>query len=277
MRVWACALLLLPLLAGCSAPPAKPDAPQAGPQVQGWVVDETLRPIADASVVLVGVGVEARTDTDGHYQFEAPSGVDLLVTVTAPGFLPASQATGAFAGAVHVMNFTLERVPVERPYQVVESFNGFLRCGVVAVVLEDPSKPHEHQGVRCSTVLEDTRNQWQARIPDNVTGIVLEVDWEPGNPTATALVLKAVIDATGEVLAFLEGPPILKVQFSQDKVAQTVRAGFVDYTVQVEAGAGTGGHEHGALGVFHEQAFTLYATSFYNGPADPAYTVADQP
>lgn len=275
MRRAVLAILAL-AFSGCfQAEPSASDEP-VGPAVEGWVVDLAYKPIVGANVSLTGTGLWATTDDEGHFGLEAPPATQLLVTVTAPGFMAASQSVGAASGSRHILNFTLERVPAAAPYTLVESFNGFLQCGVTLVVMENQSTPHEHQGARCSTLINDTRNTWHTAIPNNATGMIIETEWTPNSEFAQGLVMKIVVDGSGDVLGFIEGRSILRVQLSQAKLLQNIQAGFTDYTVTIEAGAGTGEHEHGAVGVFYEQAFTIYATTFYNGPADPSYSIADR-
>ena len=274
--MWALALLaLLPLLAGCSQAPAPP-AEVPGLLVEGVVVDAALAPVADARVIVQGsnASANATTDASGWFAFEAPPGADLLVTVSAAGFVPESQVVAAFSGARHTLNFTLERVPFAAPYTTVESFDGVVSCGVTAVVGEDPSAPHEHKGVRCDEVVEGGSNVWNYTVPANSTGIVLEGFWEPQSELAKALVVKATIPETGEVLAFVESMSPLRVQMSALSLARNLAAGHDTITVVVNPGAGTGNHDHGAAGAFVQQPFQLVMTAFFNGPVDPTYTVA---
>lgn len=276
MRV-AVALVLAVALAGCSkggSPAAGPEP--VGPTVEGWIVDERIVPVEGAVVRLAGLGQEAVADAEGHYVLQAPPATDLVLLVEAPGFRPQTRALSAASGAHQVLNFTLERVPVAQPYDTLEKFDGVLRCGFVVTTQEDPSRPHEHQGVRCSQVLNDTSNRWLYVIPANVSGLVVEVDWDPQSEVSQALVLKIVTQATGEVLGFIEGTPIIRQQLSSAKLQQELQAGHDVLAITLEPGAGTGNHEHGAAGAFVNQGFTVYATAFFNGPVPPDYSVAER-
>lgn len=272
MRLTALAIVAA-VLAGCSqnGPTATP-AP-IGIEVAGWVMDAALKPIAGASIT--AADGQAITDAAGHFSLLAPSGQNLVLVAAAPGYAASSKAIPAFSGATHIINFTLERLPDMAPYHEIQAFTGFLQCAVTAVVMEDQSRPHEHRGVRCSATVNDTRNVWHTSIDPLATGLIIEAKWMPNNAASQGLVMKATVDGSGEVLGFLEGPSMLHLQVSQARLRQSIEAGFLDYTVVVDAGAGTGEHEHGAVGVFVEQPFELYATTFYNGPVDPAYSVAD--
>jgi hypothetical protein len=244
--------------------------------VEGWVVDERIVPVEGAVARLAGVGVETRTDAEGHYVMEAPPGVDLIVVIEADGYKPSSGAVTAQSGARTLLNFSLERLPVAAPYDEVSSFNGLLACGVVVTTQEDPSRPHEHQGVRCSETLNDTSNRWSYTMAGNLTGIVVEVDWDAQSDLAQALVLKVTVEATGEQIAFIEGTSMIHVQLSSVKLAQELAAGHDVLRMVVEPGAGTGNHEHGAAGAFAQQPFDIYATAFFNGPVPPSYSIGDR-
>jgi hypothetical protein len=269
MRGLLAALAAFPLLlAGCSDGGAGPPAP-AGPRLEGWVVDEAHVPVEGASVALQGLGGNATaTDEEGHFALDAPSGVDLLLVVHATGFHSASRLVPAFSGGEHVLNFSLERLPLAAPFHQASSFRGTVSCGVTVVLQEDPDNPHEHQGVRCDAALPAGQNNvWNYTLPANTTGLVLEGFWEPQTPMSEALVVKAEVVGTGQVLAFLESMSPLRVQMSSANVADA-------QAVTVTPGAGTGSHEHGAAGLFVEQEFQLVMTAFFNGPVDPSYSVA---
>jgi hypothetical protein len=276
VRILAVLCILCVALAGCSR--GGPEAPEEteGPLLEGWVVDERIVPVSGALVRLAGAGLETRTGEDGHYALGVPRGIDLVVVIEAPGFKAASGALAAQSGSHHFLNFSLERIPVAEPFDEVQQFNGILRCGIVATTQEDPSRPHEHQGVRCSQTINDTSNRWSYHLPPDLTGVVVEVAWDPQSDVAQALVLKITVEATGEVVCFIEGTSILRLQLSSVKLAQEMQAGHTVLSMTLEPGAGTGNHEHGAVGAFAQQAFVIYATAFFNGPVPPSYSIQDR-
>ena len=122
-------------------------------------------------------------------------------------------------------------------------------------------------------VLPDGNNVWNYTIPDNTTGLVLEAFWEPQSELSKALVVKASIPQTGEVLAFVESMSPLRIQMSKVALAQNLAAGHSPSSIVVTPGAGTGNHDHGAAGAFFQQPFQLVMTAFFNGPVDPSYSV----
>jgi hypothetical protein len=269
-------LALAFLLAGCSNGGSSDGPPEADvSQVEGWVMDDALAPVAGASIIAQGLDANTTTDEDGHFALTSPAGSDLLLVVAAPGFVTQSRFLGAYSGAHAWLNLTLKRIPFAAPYHLTSSYTGAIQCGATATVGEDPNSPHEHRGIKCTDAAPSSAWIWNYTIPFNVTALVVEAFWEPSTPSATALILKAVIPETGELLAFVEGTNPIKQQLSQVNLAQNLAAGHTRLAIQMTPGAGTGGHDHGAIGVFFNQQFTLYMTEFYNGPADPAFTISD--
>lgn len=268
--------ILVVALAGCTQGTGPKEIIPAGPTIEGWVTTPAQVPIEGATVAVAGQNLSTVTDREGHYSLVAPPGMSLVITATAQGYLPASRATGESSGARHTLNFTLQNVPTSAPYSIVEKQEGFIQCAITAVVLEDQGSPHSHQGANCSTAVNDTRNIWHNAIPNNASGLVMELQWKPNSELAQGLVMKIVVDGSDDILGFVEGRSIVRVHVSQDKLQENLNAGHSRYTVTITPGAGTGEHEHGAIGVFIEQPFTIYATTFFNGPVDPAYSIANR-
>lgn len=275
MRALLALAAALPLLlAGCGDGQGGAAAEPLGPVVEGWVLDAARKPIEAAAVTVDGLAANATTDAAGHFAFVGPSGVDLLVTVRADGFVAESQLVPAFSGPSHVLNFSLERVPFAAPYVEVSDFRGTISCALTVILQEDPNNPHEHQGARCADAgLPGERNVWNYTIPANASGLVLEGFWDPQTAFSEALVVKAEVVGTGQVLAFLESMSPLRVQMGAANVAQATEGGRTFMTITVKPGAGSGSHEHGAFGVFLEQDFRLVITAFFNGPVDPSYSI----
>jgi hypothetical protein len=264
--------ILVALLAGCTDGAPGP-AQSSLPLLEGWILDVRLAPVVGARVTAVGVDGGSVTDEGGHYAFDVPAGIQVLVVAEMQGFVAQSRAVSAGSGDHLIVNFTLDRVPAEEPYRTVESFEGILHCGVVVVALEDPSRPHQHTGVRCSMVTDDDQNVWSYTVPPTTTGLVIECVWEPQSDLAQSLLLNVSVQATGEVLGFQEGISPLRAQTSRVKLDLERRAGHDVLDITIESGAGTGNHEHGAVGATAEQTFRLFVTAFYNGPVDPGYSV----
>lgn len=276
MRLAPAALLVALALSGCVAEKPAAAAPR-GPVVEGWVLDEALRPIGGATVALLGSELEARTAANGRYALEVPAGAQVTVTARAPGFEPKSGFLGSGFGARAHLNFSLVRVPVAQPHTQLQDHKGQLTCAVSAVVgQDDPDRPHQHMGARCSElpVGVDDGNAWLYPVPQRAAGVVLEVFWTPNSPLSETLVLQMIVAATGETIGFAEGPSPIQVHLGQARVAQLQERGQTDLRLAILPGAGTGSHEHGAVGAFAEQPFRIFATAFFNQPLDPTYSVS---
>ena len=271
----AVALLLASMLAGCSGSGGQA-APPASAQlvVEGYVVDERLVPLPGVLVEALGSNASATTDEAGHFELRASAAQDLVLVVAPAGYVAQSRAVSAFSGGHQWVNVTLAAVPFAAPFHTTEAYAASVQCGVTAVVGEDPSRPHEHQGVRCSDYLDSPNRFWNYTVPTNTTGLVLEAVWEPSTPAATAIVLRVTVQGTGEVLSYKEGSSPMRLQLSAVALAQNVAAGFDVVSVEVRPGAGTGEHDHGAVGAFVQQQVDLYMTAFFNGPVDPTFTIA---
>jgi hypothetical protein len=120
----------------------------------------------------------------------------------------------------------------------------------------------------------DDGNLWHYTIPAGAAGLMLEVFWTPASDLSQSLVLKAQVGDTGEIVGFAEGPSPLHVQLSHFRVLQMQEQGHPGLLLTILPGAGTGSHEHGAVGAFVEQPFHLFATAFFNQAVDPNYSVA---
>jgi hypothetical protein len=277
MRGRAPALALLAFaLAGCAqdTPDADGEDAAVGTLVEGWVVDLRIMPVVGANVSASAVAW-ATTAEDGHYAVRVPSGQDVIVTIVAPGFEPASKLVSAGSGQHTFLNFTLAPRPSQDPRILVQSFNGAVRCAVTAVAGEDPSRPHEHQGFRCDDNLpgEVRTNVWNFTYPADADGLVAEVFWDAQSEVSKALYVRLTHAPTGEVLAFAEAMDPIRLQPSVDALAQLQRLGDVPLQLTVGPGAGTGNHDHGAVGAFVEQQFEAFSSTFFDRAVDPSYTV----
>jgi hypothetical protein len=266
------------LLAGCLGQGGHAVLASSGPVVEGWVVDDRIMPVTNATVSLAGSPVQVATDQAGHYRLETPTGTSVTLVVAAQGYQSKAGALGAFFGMHQVLNFSLVRLPADAPYVLADSRQGQLTCAITAVAgQDDPNKPHEHKGVRCTQVIPesvDASDVWNYTIPAGATGVILEAFWTPESDLSQALVMKIQDAATGDIIGFTEGVSPLHVQVSHFTTLQ-----LLDHTgvlrLSILPGAGTGSHEHGAVGVFIDQPFTLFATAFFNQPVDPAFSVAN--
>jgi len=107
--------------------------------VRGVVVDNAIRPLANASVKLTPGGQAARSDASGAFGFDDLAPGTYFLTVAKPGFMPAQQSVDVVAGvkAPPVVKFQLlPDAAFKPPYYEQFVFDGFIECsfGAGAVV-----------------------------------------------------------------------------------------------------------------------------------------------
>jgi hypothetical protein len=272
-------IALLVLLAGCGAKTggAAGHAPagQEAPLLQGYVFDQAVHPVVNANVTVQGVGVGGRnataaTASDGHYAFRAlPVEQALVVTVQAAGLKSLSKQVALSAGNSTLLNFTLEAVPSQKPYNEPVGFNGFIACETSATA----------QGQTQTTDCGGTSNKrvWVFNVNPGCKGIVIETQWTPTTPGAQYLhakvetvglgdqqaVLSEVTD--GSVLRAIVGQAQCEKYFPQGGTVQVTWSADANAANQ-EAGAGTA--------AVLNQDFRAVATAFFVDPPPPDYSSA---
>ena len=264
------------VLSGCSGGtgdggPAP--APQDGPALRGYVLDNALRPLEGVELSIATANATARTDAGGHYAFaRLPEGAALVVVAEADGYLPLGKSVELSPGNTTLLNFTLEPVPALKPYMEKLSFNGFTACRWSAVT-EGQESPGD-----CSTPGHENDDRWQFNVGPDVAGIVVETVWVPNAPSADYL--RVVVETVGlgdqdAVLAEVEGKSVLRAAVTEEQGRRYYPQGG---TVRVQVLAGTGADEQeqaAGIGFVAEQDFQVVASVFYVSPPDPTYSAAD--
>ncbi len=132
--VVALALVLAILLSGCSQdsaggehspPPVTAVTPDLA-DVRGVVVDEAVRPVANATVELAGHGLNTTTDSQGVFHFDRlPPGL-ATVRASAPGFLASQATVDLVGGKVAAVKVLLMTDPSMVGYQTLHHWQGFI-------------------------------------------------------------------------------------------------------------------------------------------------------
>ena len=150
MRGAAVAVLLLcSLLAGCSGAPSAPaevlieskppeeitsndtaaavftPSPKTRGHIAGVVVDEAIRPIEGARVVLPGLDLERTTDRDGSFGFVDLHPGPYFITVNATGYFDAEAVLHVGEDEFTRAKVILAARPPPTPYRVLQSFDGY--------------------------------------------------------------------------------------------------------------------------------------------------------
>jgi hypothetical protein len=170
--------------------------------ILGVVVDESITPIADATVVLQGTGGDktATTDAQGRFAFGDLQPGTYLLKVSAPQYLSAQSSAEAVAGLADppVVRVLLTRLFTQDPYAELIKFDGYLACayayGVSSTCVNDYTRlagavPGCEGGcLRDYNVSQTGGNirEFRTNIGPGWQTLVMEMYWEPstGEPVS---------------------------------------------------------------------------------------------
>lgn len=250
------------LLAGCSAKDIERDDEGPVGSVEGWILDNTLRPVPDAVVRIEGMAAVA-VGEDGHYRLEASwARAHLMLIAEAPGFLPSSQVIqpGSHAHRFQV-NFTLSRLPTDA-WTDTQSFAGVIACGFMVQIghSHGGGSPDDDSHFSCPVVAGEAKQDIPfipERDPDDM---VIEVFWKPAISTARYITV-ILYDDEGELVQFEEGDSPLRLEVGQAHVKQRFQDGRSG-TIELRPGIADDdppGEVYYSLHV--DQSFDVYATT----------------
>ncbi|HET6398849.1 MAG TPA: carboxypeptidase-like regulatory domain-containing protein [Candidatus Thermoplasmatota archaeon] len=200
MRILVAAILVAAMLAGCTGgsetpredgPPVEVDARTGG--VRGVVVDQALRPIAGATVTVIGTGSSVVTAEDGIFSIgrlpPGPAAIEvkhvLYSTATIPTIVEAGEAEP------DVLRIELKRLIAQDPYTMTLAFDGFLTCSIGTPVFASEEcgsgvgVPCGVPAVGCQRVggQADNAAQFDFFVDGQMPRTVLvEQVWEPTSP-----------------------------------------------------------------------------------------------
>jgi hypothetical protein len=140
---WLASLLLVSLLAGCTGAPAE-EAPSAEFEdlgldatattgvIRGIVVDDAIRPVADATVVLTPGDKTATTTQAGAFGFAGLEPGTYFLKVERAGYNATQTSTDVVAGVAEppIVKVQLVLNPSKLPYIEALQFSGFLSLGL---------------------------------------------------------------------------------------------------------------------------------------------------
>lgn len=271
-RLSALAFLVLVVsgLAGCSeAPEGVPadtidhSAPevQVGTDtgaIQGVVVDETIAPVGGAQVALPQLDRTATTNEEGGFGFSDVAPGIYVVDAASPDHLGARQSIEVVAGEVSKVRVLLEIDPTPSPYHQVRYFEGY-------VGLWAPPGSYVVQLL----VQNDTicRCEWTFQTPDAVTEFIYEALW------TQTIVVPTLDQMYWELDSYVDGSlDHQEGDYSQSPVY--VRLDRATYPPEADTWlaritpATTGG-------VFVQQSYELFITSFHFGPGPDEYSIVE--
>jgi hypothetical protein len=278
MRAVAASALFLLLLSGCGGKSATPGAAAGGqdlPLLQGYVFDQAVHPVPNANVTIQGVGVSGRnataaTASDGHYAFRAlPVDQPLVVTVQAGGLKSLSKQVSLSTGNSTLLNFTLEPVPTQTPYQEAIGFNGFISCETSATA----------NGQTQTTDCGGTTNKrvWVFNVNPACKGIIIETQWTASSPAAQFLHASVETVGLGDqqaILSEVTGSSVLRSQVTQGQCERYFpQGGTLQVLWSADANAADQESMVGAAAAV-QQDFRAVATSFFVTPPPPDYSAS---
>ena len=226
--------LALLALAGCAddgpGPAAAPgEAPLAPGSLSGVVLDKAIRPLSG-----VTVSIPARPDVaanvtgaDGAFVLAGVGPGTVVVAASKPGYLDAFVQAAAGEPDAAPLQIVLEPLQETQPYYVLESYDGFMDCGVgsgpvfgltagcmvivggtlyIACVGSDPVPP-------TGVCVGDASPYYVSAAQGDLTTAQTEAVWTPTvNGQSELLIGTYVVDAEGAVVGGLpsaSGPSVL--------------------------------------------------------------------
>lgn len=217
--------------------------------ISGVVVDETIRPVAGASLDIRaadGKSASVTSDEMGRFVHEDLLPGVYFIAASAPGFFDTQQAVEVTAGQVAKPKILLQVDWTPKPFHETLDFNGILRVS-------------DWYGTYLLTVMmgntEFCECEFSFEVPDTVHSFVVEAFWEPnlGDP-AHELYFEVEDRETAEGDGLYSTAPFHKVY------PRTLFGGSNELLVRVSSGQG----------VDLDQEFEIFITLFHLAapPAD---------
>lgn len=290
MERWApLAVIVAMAVAGCGGRDAVPagvpvDADgSALPNLEGFVVDDAIRPMEGVLVRILFSDVNATTDAQGHYAIHQPTFLaeDVLLSAAAPGYQPRTQQVQLSGHRSTRMDFRLEPDPYQSPRIEVLSQTIGLGCQVTLALGPLP-------GARCDPPSTDSllpvpqTKVWPIDTTVGLAGAVLDIHWDPQTDLSERLhaTLRGPVagccaggsdqvGSKGEVHADVTGSSPLRLELPEEAARAFPRWTALWLEVRLPESQGTP-----PLSFSLSQSVDAYATLFYVDPAPPGYTLA---
>lgn len=247
MRPLPALLLLLAMLAGCTDDAPAPEEPvddlsstATTGLVRGVVLDETVTPVAGATVALRGAN-QTTTDADGRFGFSGLEPGTYFVEVRKPGHEEVQVSTTVAAGVdrPEALRVTLPRLAETLPYVLPIQVSGLINCeAMLVIVLETCDQGTGLAGSGQSQFFLPV----DRRVPHAVQ---VELQWEATQATGSSMTLTFGACRDGEYCS--------PYQFGVNNLCQTWGPSVLwcrsdDRSVQ-RSGSGVGGDSVGQAGL----------------------------
>ena len=283
MRTLAIAALLAgALLAGCTSSGGNAD-PATGPEptfddlglqatdstgvIRGVVVDDAIRPIAGAQVVLRGAAEREAVSTDiGTFGFDALAPGTYFLTVSKLGYFDAQQSADVVAGVAEpaITKVQLLADAANMPYVEAYVFSGFNECSTPNVALCGLANDLGNFGGQENLTQDNTQVRYPlSKVP---TWVQTEMVWQSTQALGSEMTLMYSYGDCGEGFycdhEVTGSSPLLLVATPED-IAE-IGLGDAEPELYIRMFTGPVAEDPvGVVGVTVEQGFEYYTHVFY--------------
>jgi len=180
------AVIVAMSVAGCGGRDAVPAGVPVGedgsalPNLEGFVVDDAIRPMQGVLVRILFSDVNATTDAEGHYAIHRPTFLaeDVLLSAAAPGYQPRTQQVQVSGHRSTRMDFRLEPDPYQSPRIEVLSQTISLGCQATLGLGPLPGAGCNPPNPFDSLLPAAQTKVWPIDTTVGLAGAVLEVYWD---------------------------------------------------------------------------------------------------
>lgn len=286
MKLIAFAVIPFALLAGCSGGGAEaagddvPDATDLGLEatsttglIRGIVVDEAIRPLANATVLLTGdVPRTMSTGPDGAFGFDGLAAGTHFLKVSKVGYFESQQSADVVAGVANpdAVKVQLKRDVSFQAFFEAFVYEGFVECTTSVLVLcgaPNTLEPFACDLGACYGNVTNDRFTWYQSFTDNATMIQSELVWESTQAASPELYFEMELlheDCTTDT-TFINSTrgasPIFTQVHAEDIEDNGIGSCPIYYSIF--AGDATGDAAGVPIGATVEQRFTMYMHAFH--------------
>lgn len=277
------ALVVVAAFSGCSASPDSSDTsggrlPPSVDDVQvtattgalrGIVIDEAIRPLAGATIVVTGVEEPRLTAEDGGFVFNGLAAGTYFITASKPGFTPVQASGTVVAGDADppLVKMLLTLDIVSAPFTQLQEWKAFLQCGAGAPVDNPVSGPHTTINP-CFLTGSDNVHSFEYAPGVRPAFAQAEAVWKGTQPLGNRLQFGYYDPASlATNWKTVDGVSPLILPATSEEVVAAVGNDSNDLTVRIFAGT------HQPTVVLN-QAYDIYMQYFYNFVPREGYTFA---
>ena len=270
-------LAMTALLAGCADGGAGSGA-EEGPEfddlglqatdstglIRGVVVDDAIRPIAGAKVVLNGGEGETETTESGTFGFSNLAPGTYFLSVSKAGFFSSQQSADVVAGVAEpAIVKVLLQVDVEnQPFFEAFVYEGFIECTTSVLVL--CGAPNLLTGEN----LTNDRFTWNQYLTDGAEVIQSEMVWQSTQALSPQLYIEMEALESGcendeTYIAGIDGPSPLMIRIDNETIEEFGLGQSCPIYYSIFAGDASGGSAPVGAGATVQQRFTMYIHAFH--------------